>query len=780
MTKSGENSNKRHKVFGIGSAVLVCGFFLSISQISAKADTSTTQDDGYTATSGADTSASTLADSSAVVLQAQSTTSSAPANVESTSVQQSEVARASSASSSTNSSAITSASSASAAVHVTDLGSVDNSDAIETAKAAAEAEYAATGQPQTIVASMASAVSYQDAFLDSIKAGAIQGWVQYGVLPSVTAAQAICESAWGQSALATQGHNLFGIKGSYNGQSINMTTSEWGSGGYYSIVAAFRAYPDYASSILDHGNFLASNSRYANLIWNRDANSVANDLQADGYATSPTYASTLLSIVNSYNLRSWDSEAFAITDTVNTGNLDEGDVKGDNIVLRGWHVATDSKGKNNNFIIILDASNNHELARYQISSVARQDVYNVYSKVNNALNSGFELTIPYTSTFAGKTLTVISRYTSSSDGNSDYVDYSYNVNLNRNDANLENFSVDANGNLNVKGWHVADDSLGKEYHYLILLNSNTNREIARIKVDDENRNDVGAQYSDVYDSSYSGFSVTLDFTAAMANVPLTLISRYSDNASGEGDYVDYWFNSVTFNRNDANLEEFSVDADGNLNVKGWHAADASAGKQYHYVIIFDATKQREIARYLVPSEVRTDVGKVYGDVYNSSKSGFKLSTKLLSSMVGDNIQIISRYSDSADGEGNRVDYWFAPQTFTRNDANLETVSYKSNHLTVTGWHATDYATDKKYRFIIVFDKTQNKEITREAVDSIERTDVGKVYGDVYNSNQSGFGASIDLSNIVKGDEIQIISRYSNQANGEGKTADYWFAPIKLK
>ena len=147
-------------------------------------------------------------------------------------------------------------------------------------------------------------------FLLSIYQAAIDGWHQYGVLPSVTAAQAILESAWGESALATEGHNLFGIKGSYNGQSIVMRTAEYGGGGYYYIKDAFRRYPSNYESVVDHGRFLASNSRYHNLLWQRNYAVVTNDLHADGYATDPAYASSLNNIIRTYGLDSWDRQAF--------------------------------------------------------------------------------------------------------------------------------------------------------------------------------------------------------------------------------------------------------------------------------------------------------------------------------------------------------------------------------------------------------------------------------------------------------------------------------------
>ena len=153
-----------------------------------------------------------------------------------------------------------------------------------------------------------SGVNSNANFLLSIHDAALDGWRQFGVLPSVTAAQAILESAWGQSALATQGHNLFGIKGSYNGQSIVMRTAEYGRGGYYYINDAFRKYPSNYESIVDHGRFLATNSRYRNLLWKKDYTVVTQYLHDDGYATDPRYASSLNNVIRTYNLDAWDRE----------------------------------------------------------------------------------------------------------------------------------------------------------------------------------------------------------------------------------------------------------------------------------------------------------------------------------------------------------------------------------------------------------------------------------------------------------------------------------------
>ncbi len=166
-------------------------------------------------------------------------------------------------------------------------------------------------QSSAMMARSTRAMTSQEIFLSQIKAGAISGWNKYQVLPSVTAAQAILESGWGQSQLATQGNNLFGIKGSYQGQSIYFPTQEWNGSQYITIQDAFRKYPNWSASVEDHGAFLVVNPRYSNLIGVTDYRRVASLLQQDGYATAPTYASSLISIIEYNKLHEWDQEALS-------------------------------------------------------------------------------------------------------------------------------------------------------------------------------------------------------------------------------------------------------------------------------------------------------------------------------------------------------------------------------------------------------------------------------------------------------------------------------------
>lgn len=234
--------------------------------------------------------------------------SSADSTSASSAVQSS--ANAVSASSATSSAA--SAAQASSAVASTAPASSAVSAQKQATPAAPQATSAAQENATTDLNSLHfSNNASQQAFIQSVAPGAIQGWNEYKVLPSVTVAQAIVESGWGRSALSTQAHNLFGIKGSYNGNSVTMRTREVYGGRSVYVNANFRAYANNSESVADHGRFLNVNRRYSNLLGDTDYASVARKLRQDGYATDPSYASTLIRFVQTYNLNQLDAVALS-------------------------------------------------------------------------------------------------------------------------------------------------------------------------------------------------------------------------------------------------------------------------------------------------------------------------------------------------------------------------------------------------------------------------------------------------------------------------------------
>lgn len=143
-------------------------------------------------------------------------------------------------------------------------------------------------------------------FLEKIKPMVIADMQKTGILASLTAAQAFIESAKGNSGLTVKANNLFGIKGEYNGQFVTMLTTEYIGGIPQKVQAKFRKYPSWQESINDHSSLFLRSSRYANLRGCKDYKQACKNVQADGYATSPTYANTLIKTIETYQLYTWD------------------------------------------------------------------------------------------------------------------------------------------------------------------------------------------------------------------------------------------------------------------------------------------------------------------------------------------------------------------------------------------------------------------------------------------------------------------------------------------
>ena len=155
-------------------------------------------------------------------------------------------------------------------------------------------------------------------FLAKIRVDVIEDMKKSGVLASLTAAQAFCESAHGSSGLTVRANNLFGIKGTYLGQYVTMKTKEFVNGRYIAVDAKFRKYPDWKSSIDDHSRLFTNNQRYKNLIGEKNYKEACKKVQVDGYATSPVYADTLIKIIEKYKLYEWDLKEQLIDEELET------------------------------------------------------------------------------------------------------------------------------------------------------------------------------------------------------------------------------------------------------------------------------------------------------------------------------------------------------------------------------------------------------------------------------------------------------------------------------
>lgn len=101
------------------------------------------------------------------------------------------------------------------------------------------------------------------------------------------------------------------------------------------------------------------------------------------------------------------------------------------------------------------------------------------------------------------------------------------------------------------------------------------------------------------------------------------------------------------------------------------------------------------------------------------------------------------------------------------------------NLDFAGWHASGESEDQSYRFAILFDNTNNTEISRQPIQSVDRPDVEQVYSNVPNSEQSGFNNRFKLPANIAGHTITLVTRYSDNPSGEGNNTDFWFNPIVI-
>lgn len=133
---------------------------------------------------------------------------------------------------------------------------------------------------------------------------------------SVMIAQAVVESGWGGSALSQAPYyNLFGIKGSYQGQTVYMDTLEFLNNQWVNKKEPFRQYPSFAESFNDNAYVLRNtsfgNGYYYAGTWKSNTRSYtdATACLTGRYATDPGYASKLNNIITTYGLTQYDTPA---------------------------------------------------------------------------------------------------------------------------------------------------------------------------------------------------------------------------------------------------------------------------------------------------------------------------------------------------------------------------------------------------------------------------------------------------------------------------------------
>jgi hypothetical protein len=136
-------------------------------------------------------------------------------------------------------------------------------------------------------------------FFEKVAPLIVSSWQSKNVvLPSASIAVASLESYYDNGTVAQQANNLYGILS--NGWPASKCFLRGG--------LLYRKYNDWKSSVNDFAAFLEENKRYANIIGVKNYKVVCKDLQTDGYAgNAPQYSSSLISIIESYELMQYDN-----------------------------------------------------------------------------------------------------------------------------------------------------------------------------------------------------------------------------------------------------------------------------------------------------------------------------------------------------------------------------------------------------------------------------------------------------------------------------------------
>ena len=353
----------------------------------------------------------------------------------------------------------------------------------------------------------------------------------------------------------------------------------------------------------------------------------------------------------------------------NQGYLDSFNISnGKQLTVSGWHVDDISKLENNHFVILFDNTANKQVAVVKANQVSRPDVAKAYHSVDTAGQSGFTATFDLTNLdlVPGHSYSVISRYSTSNDGNGgngQYTDYGFKpVTFNQQNYYLDQVKM-TNDGLHVAGWMISDYSKGRDNAFIIVLNDG--KEIARQKVDLSNRNDVAAANTAVYNSLKSAFGTTVKFDPALATGNLQILMRFSSDTNGNRDYADQF--SETYATNASNFDSIQV-SDNNIYVSGWHASNQSVNKPYQYLIFLDANTGQELYRQQVmdANRSRSDVAAANPAIINADKSGYQLGFNIPSQLDHHNVKIIHRITDDINGNGDYVDTYSDPVSIHNN------------------------------------------------------------------------------------------------------------------
>lgn len=151
------------------------------------------------------------------------------------------------------------------------------------------------------------------AFIKKIASYAQQLKKDYGILPSISIAQAIHESNWDDSDLSSKYNNFYGVKtdDTTSGKSVVLETQEVENGVTVTKKARFAVYASYKDSMKAHAKTLVNGNtwnanQFKDVIAATNYKDAAQALYDDSYATDPNYPAAIVRIIQNWNLAQYD------------------------------------------------------------------------------------------------------------------------------------------------------------------------------------------------------------------------------------------------------------------------------------------------------------------------------------------------------------------------------------------------------------------------------------------------------------------------------------------
>lgn len=475
-----------------------------------------------------------------------------------------------------------------------------------------------------------------------------------------------------------------------------------------------------------------------------------------------------------------------VIDRANRANLDSVGAADGQLVLNGWHATNLVADKGYHYIILLDRTTNREVARVRVDTpVARPDVAKAFPGVYHADQSGFVAKFAMDNVNLSHRLQVISRYSGSTDGNSDYLDYWFNpivsANNQVNQGWLETVNLSDGQHLSFSGWHASTLAPFETNHFGILFDLTSNSQVASVNTARVNRPDIANFLPNVAGAGQSGFKgqIGLNGLNLQPDHRYAIVSRYSTSNSGNGgagQYTDFWSAPFTLNQRASYVEGVKMTEEG-LQVSGWVISDQSLNKRHPYLLVMN--DGREVNRSALHLTKRSDIAKIYGGVYNSANSSFSTMVRLDPAQITGKMQLILRFSDDEYGNGN-CDDQYSP-VYASSAGHFDAIQVSPQSIYVAGWHASNQAVGKLYQYLIFIDNQTGRELYRQRVLDANRArpDVAKAEPAIYNSGKSGYQLGFNIPGQLNHHMVRIIHRFTDDAAGNGNAVDEWSGLVSI-